>query len=281
MRAPSLRRRDAVSAALLCANFGVPSQPSLATNPAFLPSRCQEEIAINGAYVNKCMMDAERTFQWPNPIGAITIEQGPIGPSNTGETLWNAAVLMADHMATSLGEDYFAGKTVLELGCGTALPSIVASRCGAKRVVATDISPQVLARAKRNVARNSKSGTPVEIRRYVWGRTNDDDTDEEVAAMDGKFDVVIASDVLWVLGSWNPLAAAARQMLSPTGDFLLAETGHDQLPLPAALAGFRTVAESSGLIMDDARTLPLPLQVDGYDSQLIVAHKDPRFMRLG
>ena len=95
----------------------------------------------------------------------------------------------------------------------------------------------------------------------------------------GQFDVVIASDVLWVLGSWPPLAAAARQMLAPGGDFLLAETGHDQLPLPAALAGFRTVAESSGLIIDDARTVPLPLQVDGYDAQLIVAHKDPKWMR--
>ena len=110
---------------------------------------------------------------------------------------------------------------------------------------------------------------------YVWGSI----TDEESAAMEGTFDVVIASDVLWVLGSWPPLAAAARQMLAPGGDFLLAETGHDQLPLPAALAGFRTVAESSGLIIDDARTVPLPLQVDGYDAQLIVAHKDPKWMR--
>ena len=72
------------------------------------------------------MTDPERTFLWPSPVGAITIEQGPIGPSNTGETLWNAAVLMADHMATCLGPEYFAGKSVLELGCGTAL-SILSS----------------------------------------------------------------------------------------------------------------------------------------------------------
>jgi len=216
-----------------------------------------------------------------SPIGAITIEQGPIGPSNTGETLWNAAVLMADHMATSLGHDYFVGKRVLELGCGTALPSIVASRCGAKQVVATDIATDVLERAKRNVARNGKvasasAPSAVELRKYVWGST----TDEQADAMEGTFDVVLASDVLWVLGSWRPLAAAARQMLAPGGDFLLAETGHDSLPLPAALAGFRTVAESSGLVMDDARTMPLPFQVDGYDAQLIVAHKDARWVRM-
>ncbi len=294
MRLPSLSRRDAVSAALLCASCSAPTRPSLATIPAFLPDRCKEEIAINGAYVNQCMSDAERTFQWPSPVGAVTIEQGGIGPSNTGETLWNAAVLMADHMATTLGTDYFTGKRVLELGCGTALPSIVASRCGAERVVATDIAPEVLARAKRNVARNGRvasasapsndatssashsAGTPIELRRYVWGST----TDAEAEAMEGSFDVVLASDVLWVLGSWKPLADAARQMLAPGGDFLLAETGHDSLPLPAALAGFRTVAESSGLVVDDARTVPLPLQIDGFDAQLLVAHKDARWGRL-
>ena len=32
----------------------------------------------------------------------------------------------------------------------------------------------------------------------------------------------------------QPLAATATALLAPDGDFLLAETGHDQLPLPAA-----------------------------------------------
>lgn len=242
--------------------------------PGFLPSRCQEEIAINGAYLNPCMTDRERTFQWPAPVGSVIIEQGPIGPSNTGETLWNAAVLMADHMASKLGRDYFQGKSVIELGCGTALPSIVAARCGAARVLATDISPEVLERAQRNVARNpppepNSAAASVELTRLVWGVA----TDEEAMRLEGTFDVVIASDVLWVLGSWKPLATAARQLLKPDGEFLLAETGHDSLPLPAALAGFRAVAESSGLVIDDGRSAILPLQVDGFDAQLIVAHR--------
>ena len=228
--------------------------------------RCVTEEPINGAYFQGCMGDKERSFEWAKPVGRVVIEQGRIGPSNTGETLWNAAVLLADHMATALGPDYFQGKRVLELGCGTALPSIVAARLGA-RVVATDITDQVLARAKRNVDRNACGD--VTVQPLVWGALLDGSYEQ----LSGQFDVVIASDLLWVLGSWKPLAATARELLSADGDFLLAETGHDQLALPAALAGFRTVAESSGLAIDDERTTPLQLVTDGYDAQLVVSHR--------
>ena len=177
---------------------------------------------------------------------------------------WEAAVLLADHMATTLGPDYFRGKRVIELGCGTALPSIVASKLGAE-VLATDLTVEVISRAQRNVQRN---GAQAKVQRLSWGRLLDGDYD----GLD-KFDIVLASDVLWVLGSWKPLAVTARELLTKDGDFLLAETGHDQLPLPAALAGYRTVAESAGLVIDEARTVPLQLKTDGFDAQLLVAHR--------
>lgn len=260
--APCLRRDLLCSA--LCGMASL--RPRAAGAVTSVLERCTSEVSINGAYLQGCMMDAVRVFSWPESVGRITIEQGPIGPSNTGETVWNAAVLLADHMAGTLGPDYFRGKRVVELGCGTALPSIVASRLGA-RVTPTDLTPEVLSRAQRNVRRNDCSG--VQVQRLAWGRLLEGDYDDMV----GQFDVVLASDLLWVLGSWQPLAATATALLAPDGDFLLAETGHDQLPLPAALAGFRTVAESSGLVIDEERTAPLGFMTDGYDAQLVVAHR--------
>ena len=123
------------------------------------------------------------------------------------------------------------------------------------------------------VARNpppgrSSAAASVELSRLVWGNT-----DEEALRLQGSFDVVMASDVLWVLGSWKPLATAARQLLKPDGEFLLAETGHDSLALPAALEQFRAVAEASGLVIDESRSTILPYQVDDYDAQLIVARR--------
>ena len=261
MRA-ELARRPLLCA--ICAALSSSPMDPAAALPANLKERCVLEEAINGAYFQGCMGDAERSFQWPS-VGRIDIEQGPIGPSNTGETLWNAAVLLADHMATELGPDYFKGKRVIELGCGTALPSIVASRLGAN-VVATDLTPEVLNRAKRNAQRNGCS--QMSLQRLAWGRLLED-YDQLV----GQFDVVLASDLLWVLGSWRPLAATAGELLSTRGDFLLAETGHDQLPLPAALAGFRVAAESSGLVIDEDRTVPLQLKTEGFDAQLVVSHR--------
>jgi predicted nicotinamide N-methyase len=69
--------------------------------------------------------------------------------------VWHAAELLARHM-DKLGasnSSMLVGRSVLELGCGCALPSIVASRRGASAVVATDRS-SVLGCAVRNVALN-------------------------------------------------------------------------------------------------------------------------------
>ena len=46
--------------------------------------------------------------------------------------VWNAGLLLADRIAC--GEIDVRGKRLLELGAGSALPSIVAARCGAEEV---------------------------------------------------------------------------------------------------------------------------------------------------
>jgi len=249
----------------LFGSLAVPEEPpaalsSVVDNTAIISNRCQGESAIQGAYFQSCMADSRRDFNWP-ATGNLVIEQGSIGPSATGEALWNAAHLLSDYLATKLGPDYFRGKRVIELGCGTALPSIVAAKLGAASVVATDIAPEVVARARRNVELN-KAG--VQVQELAWGNSI---ADEDIA---GSFDVVLASDVLWVLGTWRPFSLTVRDLLSPRGTLMLAETGHDQLALPAALANFRNVAEGAGLAFDDS--IPLPYQVGGFDAQVVRAH---------
>ena len=79
--------------------------------------------------------------------------------------------------------------------------------------------------------------------------------------------MLLASDVLWVLFAQNLLASTAKALLAPGGEFLLCETGHDQLALPAALDGFRAVAEGAGLQWEG--TEPLDHRVDGYESVVV------------
>ena len=103
-------------------------------------------MPINGGYLSRCFDDPRRDFDWPN-TGRISIDQGVAGFGQTGQVVWNAGALLAEHMATRL-PTFFAGKRVLELGCGTGLPGIVAARLGASRLVLTDGTVEVLARAK-------------------------------------------------------------------------------------------------------------------------------------
>ncbi len=94
--------------------------------------------------------------------------------------LWPSAQALARVVAGSR----LRGARVLELGCGLALPAIVAALGGA-RVLATDWSEDALAFAARNAERN---GVVLETARLDWGSP---------ATGPGVFDLVLAADVLY------------------------------------------------------------------------------------
>lgn len=238
-----------------------------AADSSVILEQCRDEMGINGGYLQPCMTDRQRAFDFNQPVGRVMIEQGPLGPSATGEVVWNSAPLLADYEARVLGPSFFKGKRVLELGCGTALPSIVASKLGAASVLATDGSIEVCRRAERNVALNcavsaNAAAGGIGCRQLFWTANGMLDGDFERS-----FDVVLAADVLWILSGQSQLAATAKAALKPDGVFLLAETGHDGLALPQALSNFRAIAEGVGLKWEGTESLPL--QVDGYDAQVV------------
>ena len=88
-------------------------------------------------------------------------------------------------------------------------------------------------------------------------------TPEDLA---GKFDVLIASDVLYQSSGWRPLAQTAGELLAPNGVLLVAEAGHETSPADATLGGFRVVAEGSGLAFDEE---PETLGEGGYNAKLV------------
>lgn len=64
----------------------------------------------------------------------------------TGYKIWEASLLLAEYIYDKLLPD-LEGKVVLELGAGTGLPSLLISAIGdPEKVIATDISQQVLDR---------------------------------------------------------------------------------------------------------------------------------------
>ena len=118
-------------------------------------------------------------------------------------SLWPAARVLARWMA-SQGRPAFEGKSVLELGCGLALPSFVAARLGA-RVWATDRHPDVSRFLERNLAANP--GLAIRYESLDWRQ----------GAAPETVDWVLASDVLYEKHQAASLVGFLRATLAPSG----------------------------------------------------------------
>jgi predicted nicotinamide N-methyase len=119
---------------------------------------------------------------------AGAVEWAPLAPY--WAVLWRSGVALA----RELDGLPLRGLRVVELGCGLAVPSIAAARAGAA-VLATDACPEALTLVARNAHAN---GVQVETAVVDWARP-----DELVRR--GRFDLVLAADVLYERASVAPL----------------------------------------------------------------------------
>jgi len=125
--------------------------------------------------------------------------------------VWPSGVALARFVARRT----LRGTRVLELGCGLALPSIVAALRGAS-VLATDWSPDALLFAERNAARN---GAAVETALVAWSRA------AELVGR-GQWQLVLAADVLYERRNVEPLLELLPLLGS---EVLLADPGRPAL----------------------------------------------------
>ncbi|XP_032957057.1 methyltransferase-like protein 22 isoform X7 [Rhinolophus ferrumequinum] len=100
----------------------------------------------------------------------IKIEHTMATPlEDVGKQVWRGALFLADYILFQW--DLFQGCTVLELGAGTGLASIVAATV-AQTVYCTDVGADLLAMCQRNVALNShltaSGGGVVKVRELDW-----------------------------------------------------------------------------------------------------------------
>jgi predicted nicotinamide N-methyase len=148
---------------------------------------------------------------------------------------WPSGVALARRLAAL----ELRSVTVLELGCGLGLPSLVSAIRGAA-VVATDWAEDALALLARNAERN---GTAVERVLLDW---------REPAPLRGsRFDLVLAADVLYEERNASPLLALLPRVVATGGEVLLADPGrrHASAMLDRAAAeGWSIVTEPDALL---------------------------------
>jgi len=161
--------------------------------------------------------------------------------------LWPSARILADELTVMR----LAGQRVLELGCGLGLVAIGAALAGAE-VTATDYYDDALEFAAFNVA--EATGRTIATRMVNW---------VEMPADLGRFDVVLASDVLYEHRYAALVANAIATTLVRGGEAIVADPGR------VALREFLDECEARGL---EHESDPRPF-VDGEIRQTVTLWK--------
>ena len=132
--------------------------------------------------------------------------------------IWPSARALATFMSER--KKLFNKKRGIEVGCGLALPAILASKMGAQ-IQATDFHPDVGDWVKKNADLNNAR---VDYVRWDW---TDETTNPAIAIR--SYDFVLASDVLYESRHPKDLAKALERLVSPTGSIYLSDPGRAYL----------------------------------------------------
>ncbi|MCE9629752.1 MAG: methyltransferase domain-containing protein [Planctomycetia bacterium] len=139
--------------------------------------------------------------------------------------VWESAMVLAEDIATMDG----GGSRFLELGCGLALPAVVAQRRGFQ-AVASDYEEDALEGVRFNAERNGAEG--LETLLLDWRCLPDDLP---------TFDLVVAADVLYEKHHAEALAGVVARVLAPRGVALVADPGR------ARAVNFEPAIRAAGL----------------------------------
>jgi predicted nicotinamide N-methyase len=115
--------------------------------------------------------------------------------------LWPSGVQLAGQMAS---RQVRSGERILEIGCGLALASLVSHRRGGE-VTASDCHPLAEAFIGENLRLNDLP--PMDYRHGPWDGAASPEGFDSRSAVDGRFDLIIGSDILYERDDSGVLAA--------------------------------------------------------------------------
>ena len=165
--------------------------------------------------------------------------------------VWPSALALAERIVANRGQ----GRTLLELGCAVGFVTCLAAKVG-YCVTATDYYQEACDFTRLNAYRNN---LPIPITRLVDWRDYPDDM--------GRFDVVIASDVLYEKQYCDLIASCFAHSLARDGLGILTDpqrTRAAEFPAACDRAGLRIVKKTGVPVEKDGRRQAIDL----YDLKL-------------
>lgn len=180
---------------------------------------------------NDCSLLPRRVF-WRSGVRAPLVVQQTMRTDNmwdasTGSAVWGGGVVLKTYME-GLGEEFWAGKRVVELGTGTGLGAITAAKLGAVEVLATDRDVAVLRLAEANARANGVrvgdgASRPFRTALLEWGpRPGEGDGSSSTAPAGGalsvdaqQWDMVVGADLTYNRDAWPLLVQTIKRLNAP------------------------------------------------------------------
>uniref|UniRef100_A0A7S0P174 Calmodulin-lysine N-methyltransferase n=1 Tax=Calcidiscus leptoporus TaxID=127549 RepID=A0A7S0P174_9EUKA len=152
----------------------------------------------------------------------LKLRLGSLLACDTGGWLWPSACVLCTWLRSNAA-DAVAGRTVLELGCGTGAVGLYAAALSARRVMLTDANVAVLELARANVEGNRAllpEDTQVSVASLRWGEEDEEAEPEEGEEReegsggdsDG-YEMILGSDVTYARASHAPLCRTLSRHL--------------------------------------------------------------------
>mmetsp|Transcript_12884 Transcript_12884/g.25005 ORF Transcript_12884/g.25005 Transcript_12884/m.25005 type:complete len:589 (+) Transcript_12884:217-1983(+) len=196
-------------------------------------SNSDETMATNGPTTvsdDEVMVDVnvnDNNDKNGEQAAAKPINRGEEIEGTTGWTIWNASYVLLRWLEADLngkmpegylsvsgsqGAAWWKGKRVLDLSAGLGLLGIACAKMGAN-VVLTDVGSKQVKTMQENVALNGFGTEQVVCAPLAWG---DEEAYNEIVTRYGPFDVVLASDLVYIAirdKLFEPFAATIRQIV--------------------------------------------------------------------
>ncbi|GAA6136955.1 methyltransferase domain-containing protein [Arenicella sp. 4NH20-0111] len=168
---------------------------------------CYQTIEFGNIDIHLCTLRNKQEFHDPEGIAeelGISSAAWPIFG-----IVWPSSLVLAHHIS-----NYDIGyKRVLEIGCGTALSSLLLNKRQVD-ITATDHHPEVEAFLTRNSELNGDALIPFE--RTGWGDGNDNL---------GRFDLIIGSDLLYEDEHIGLVSNFIREHSNPECEVIIVDPG--------------------------------------------------------
>ncbi len=168
---------------------------------------CYQTIEFGNIDIHLCTLRNKQEFHDPEGIAeelGISSAAWPIFG-----IVWPSSLVLAHHIS-----NYDIGlKRVLEIGCGTALSSLLLNKRHVD-ITATDHHPEVEAFLTRNSELNGDALIPFE--RTGWGDSNDNL---------GRFDLIIGSDLLYEDEHVELLSNFIQEHSNPDCEVIIVDPG--------------------------------------------------------